>query len=298
MTMPAPWRKASELLARWGRSAEAPADMPPESPAVAPADPIRSVVFDGYVQAAPSPQNAVDTVPGWNHALPPEIGAVAGPGFFYEDPRIHWCIEQFGDLAGRTILELGPLEGSHTSMLDRHAPAVIHSIEANKLCYLRCLIVKELLALKHARFMLGNFVPWLEDPGHRYDLILASGVLYHMRDPVHFLTQMAARADAIFLWTHYFDDGAMPVGDPRRVPFSEEVLTSPFQGIEVRLHTRGYFGAWEDRAFCGGMHDVHYWLERDQILDILRGLGFTDVRLAHDEPDHQNGPCFSVFARR
>jgi hypothetical protein len=27
-------------------------------------------------------------------------------------------------------------------------------------------------------------------------------------------------------------------------------------------------------------------------------LGFDDIRVAQDDPQHQNGPCFSVFARR
>jgi hypothetical protein len=43
-------------------------------------------IFDQY--EAPSNQNAIDCVPGWNHALPPQAGVTAGNAFMYSDPRI------------------------------------------------------------------------------------------------------------------------------------------------------------------------------------------------------------------
>ena len=254
--------------------------------------------FDGYVDKEPSTQNAVDLIPGWNHALPPEVGAEAGRGTFYYDTRIVWCLAQFGSIEGRRILELGPLEGSHTYMLDQQSPAVLHAIEANKLAFVRCLITKELLNFKHARFFLGNFVPWLERGDNSYDLILASGVLYHMADPVRVLELIARRTNAVFLWTHYFSESEMPPGDLRRTAFPGDVKVIDFQGHPVRLHRRSYHGAAKNTNFCGGMHDTHYWLERDDILMILENLGFDDIRTADEEPQHEFGPAFSVFARR
>ena len=43
---------------------------------------------------------------------------------------------------------------------------------------------------------------------------------------------------------------------------------------------------------------MHYWLEKEQIVDLLKCLGFNQIEVAHDMPGHQNGPCFSLFARR
>jgi hypothetical protein len=255
-------------------------------------------LFDGYVDKEPSAQNAIDLVPGWNNALPPEVGVQAGSSYFFDDPRILWCLEQFGSIEGRRILELGPLEGAHTYMLDHHNPAVIHAIEANKLAFLRCLVVKELLDIKHAKFLLGNFLPWLERDDQRYDLIIASGVLYHMADPVRTLELMAQRANAIFLWTHYFSESEMPPGDLNRGPFPGDVKTVSFQGRQVRLYHRSYHGAAQSTTFCGGMYDAHYWLERDDILTILAKLGFNDIRTEHEVTKHHLGPSLSIFARR
>ena len=85
----------------------------------------------------------------------------------------------------------------------------IDAIEANQLAYLRCLVAKEIYGLRRARFHLGDFVRGLEAPT-RYHLIVACGVLYHMADPLLLLERIAARTDALYLWTHYFDEAEMP----------------------------------------------------------------------------------------
>lgn len=262
------------------------------------APPVPTGALGEYVEGVPSAQNAIDAVPGWNQAFPPEMGLRAGDAHMYFDPRILWCVEQFGDVAGTTILELGPLEGWHSYMFECRGVGLLHAVEANKASFLRCLVVKEILGMTRVKFMLGNFMAWLEAPGPRYDLAVASGVLYHMRDPVRLIELLAARADAIFLWTHYFDETAMPPGDPRRNAFDETVETRTLGDVAVRLHRRSYYWAWVDPRFCGGMYDQHYWIEKEHIVAILARLGFDDVRIAHDEPAHPNGPSCSVFARR
>jgi hypothetical protein len=258
----------------------------------------KDVVLDEYVVGMPCAQNAIDVLPGWNQALPPPADVVAGRGAFYHDPRILWAIEQFGSIEGRKILELGPLEASHTWLLEQHGPSEIHAIEANKLSFLRCLVVKELVDLRKAKFYLGDFAAWLNNDERRYDFIVASGVLYHMEDPIRLLELIAARTDAFYLWTHYMSDEAMPDGDPRRGAIIGPAEIQDWRGVPVRLYKRSYYGAWRSKSFCGGMYDLHRWVEKNDIVRVINALGFDDVRLAHDEPNHDNGPSFSVFARR
>jgi hypothetical protein len=255
-------------------------------------------VLDEYVAGMPTAQNAIDALPGWNQALPPHLGVIAGHAAFFNDPRIRWALEQFGSIKDCKILELGPLEAAHTYMLDAQAPEFIHAIEANKLSFLRCLVVKELLELKRAKFFLGDFLVWLENAPIRYDLIFASGVLYHLQDPVRLLELIAKCSDAFYLWTHYACDEAMPPDDPRRSAFVGGAEIQQHHGIPIRLYRRSYHGAWRSKSFCGGMHDLHRWIDKDDIIALIRALGFDDVRIAQDEPSHKNGPSFSIFARR
>lgn len=254
--------------------------------------------LDEYVDAMPSAQNAIDLVPGWNHMFPPEVGVTAGAAKLYADARIIWALEQFGSISGRRILELGPLEASHTYMLHRQGPAVIHAVEANKLSFMRCLIAKNLLRLDSAQFMLGDFEKWLEASPGQYDLVVASGVLYHMPDPVRLIELISQRSDALYLWTHFYGDAEMPEGDTRRLAFSGEVAIRPFNGLDIRLHKRSYHGAWKDKSFCGGIYDEHSWLEKEQLFALLKKVGYDDIQAAHESTANPHGPCISIFARR
>lgn len=255
-------------------------------------------VLDEYVDALPTQQNAIDLVPGWNHALPPQFGVTAGANAFYGDNRIYWGLEQFGSLEGKLVLELGPLEASHTYILHQAGAARILAIEANRLAFMRCLVVKEILRLTKAEFLLGDFQKWLHATHERYDLIVACGILYHMSEPSQLLDSMCAHSDALIIWTHYLDDIEMPEGDPRRTPFSGRVETRHVHGTDIRLHERSYYHSWRSKKFCGGFSDTHFWMEKQQILNILRANGFDDLRITMEQPDHPSGPAFAIFARR
>ena len=267
-------------------------------------DSLGPTMTDVYEFAPPSHQNAIDLLPGWNHAFPPELNLNAGAGFMYEDPRIYWAIQQFGSLEGKRILELGPLEASHTKILERSGARRIDAVEANKLAFLKCLVTKEIYDLRRSHFHLGDFVRGLQAPT-RYDIIVACGVLYHMADPLLLLERMAARTNALYLWTHYFDDAEMPKGDPRRgafrdpePPHHEVTQSAELNGVKMTLHLRSYHKAWENSKYCGGPVDRHFWLEKAQLIAALGALGFNQLAFADEAPDHPNGPAMSIFAKR
>ncbi len=255
-------------------------------------------VLNRYVGDAPSLQNAIDAIPGWTGAMPGETGLRAGTAALHADNRIDWLLRNCFDIAGKTALELGPLEGFHTYMLERAGVASVDAIEANALAFMRCLITKEALKLSRASFYLGDFMKWLERMPKRYDLVVASGVLYHSDDPVRLLELIGRTADAVFLWTHVFDETAMPPGDKRRFPFSEAVEVRQSHGVPVRLYERSYFSSWRNPSFCGGLQDRHFWVDRADLLKLLAAMGYNRLLIADDQPDHIYGPSFSVFGQR
>ena len=253
-------------------------------------------IFDHYVTDVPSLQNAVDAIAGWNHAFPPETGIRAGHVHLYNDDRIRWCLEETGSIEGWRVLELGPLEGMHTYMLAQAGAGHVDAVEANTLAYLRCLVTQQVMKFGNATFLLGDFVKWME-ADRRYDLVLASGVLYHSADPIRLIELIARTADRFFIWTHYFEDALKRREDLRGVPFSGVVETRPFRDQTFALHERGYYKAQNDPKFCGGLHDRHFWMTKPDILRLIELLGF-DWSIAHDAPDHPYGPSFSILARK
>jgi SAM-dependent methyltransferase len=193
-----------------------------------------------------------------------------------------------GTLAGMTVLELGPLEGAHTYLLEQLGAARILAIEANREAYLKCLIVKEALGIGRATFMLGDFGLFLRDTAERFDLVFCCGVLYHMEDPLVLIRDMARVTDRCFVWTHYYD--------PDRASDREAVPAT------VGGFSATYFGAryWDraERSFWGGTKPTASWMTRDDLLAAFRHFGFDRVDVIADEPDVQPGPAITFAARK
>jgi hypothetical protein len=257
-----------------------------------------SEVFNQYERSTPTHQNALDALKGWNSAFPKELRLEAGEHHLYADDRIAWAMKTYGSIENAKVLEIGPMEGMHTYMLNRQRPARIDAIEANKLCFLRCLVTRQILDIDRSVFRLGDIEHWLRDHEETYDLAIASGVLYHMADPARLLELLALRSKSVFLWTHFFLDEAMPHDDVRRNPFSGKMEMREISGMQVRYYERSYQHANTNASFCGGMKDRHFWMHRDDILALLEKLGFTEVTIRDENFNHPGGPSFSLLASK
>ena len=248
-----------------------------------------------HVAAMPGFGNGVQMFEGmWSSAVP---GFPTGQAALFEDARIDWFEQRLGGFAGRRVLELGPLEGGHSRMMAQRGAQVL-AIESNRAAYLRCLVAKEALGDSSARFMLGDFRAWLAETTERYDFLLASGVLYHMTDPVRLLLDMARVADRIGLWTHYFDANALAANPALHSRLDQPAvpLVTP-RGRSVTLHGQRYGAALDWAGFCGGDAATSNWLSRDDILGVLADEGFH-CETAMEHPDHPNGPAFCIYAER
>jgi hypothetical protein len=253
------------------------------------------VVNDVYEVASPAPENLAALFEGqWVSALP---GVASGDVPLFSDDRIQWAIGLAGGVEGKRILELGPLEGGHSFMLERAGAAHIDAIEANSLCYLKCLLVQQLFGLERTRFELGNFVPWLLSTQETYDVVVAAGVLYHLSDPVPVLDAICRAGDQVYLWTHYVDRELLPPTDRRYKRWFVGVEEHDYRGRPYPLHRRVYKkNQTSEPKFIGGVHTTTAWIEKQTILDVFAAKGFS-VEVYH-EADNHSGPSASFFARR
>ncbi|PAX09226.1 class I SAM-dependent methyltransferase [Sphingomonas lenta] len=252
---------------------------------------------DAFVHQAPSAQQAVDIFKGdWASKLPIE-GVTSGAVDLFDDTRIRWLLERLGDVGGWNVLELGPLEGGHTSMLTQAGAASILAIEANKAAFLRCLLVKELLGLLRAHFELGDFDAFLAQSDRRYDLLMASGILYHMVDPLQTLLNMVKASDRIFVWSHFVDKAAMLPGDRRWRPMTGEVTSRTLGDDTMTYYVRSYRGTEAKSDFCGGVMSRSIWLDKDEVLAFFQRHGYA-VETAFEEPQAVAGPSVCMLARR
>jgi hypothetical protein len=254
-----------------------------------------------YETRCPSGQNIVDLFDGeWSSRFPAESGLLARPGTaaLFEDGRIDWAVHNFGGVKDLRVLELGPLEGGHTYMLHtKHGVGSSVSVEANPRAFLKCLCVKELFGLSRAEFKFGDFVAYMAATERKFDATLASGVLYHMDEPLKALDLMCRSADKLYIWTVYYQQDlitsnksvAHKFSKPKRISYAGATYDyAEFEYKESR--------AWS--GFCGGPKAGSRWLTRESILTFLERAGFTDIRTGLEQPDHPNGPAFGVCALR
>lgn len=165
---------------------------------------------------------------------------------------------------------------------------------------MKSLLAKELLQI-NARFIYGDFMGYLEI-GEEYDLVVASGVLYHMINPVELLCKIAECTNRIYLWTHYFDPNTANLNGEiaKRVTdkFERSDSHSEFAGFSYPVVTQKYLESLNLKEFCGGPKDTSAWMYRDDILDLLGRLGFQNIEVVLEDVGHQNGPSFAVYAKK
>ncbi len=258
-----------------------------------------STLRSEYFSSAPSPQNALDIFDGeWYTSLPGKYHELrAGSVDLYADPRLAWAFQEIGELGGKSVLELGPLEGAHTYMLEQAGCAPITSIEGNPRAYLKCLVLKEVLGLHRAHFLCGDFVEYLRSDPPKVDLVVASGVLYHMANPVELIHLISRVTDCVFIWTHYYDEAALASKPDIRKKLTRRVA-SEHEGFRHTVFRYEYWGSFGLKRFCGGPNPHAFWMERQAILDCLRYFGFNSVVTNFNEPNHPDGPAFALVARR
>jgi len=251
--------------------------------------------FSKFEQRYPSPQWAVDIFQGhWASNVGRVVpNVVSGEADVFNDPRVKFAIDHLGvgdgTLTGMSVLELGPLEGAHSYMLER-AGAQVLAIEANVEAYLKCLIIKEITQLKNARFELGDFNLFLDNNTERYDMIFASGVIYHMPEPLRTLFRISRQTDRCFIWTHYYDPLHYPGAERTKRNASHAGFDAVYWDLEYP--DMGY------EKFWGGNKPVAAWMTKDGILSALKAYGYRHVDIVQDEIHHPNGASMSLVARR
>jgi hypothetical protein len=171
----------------------------------------KSLLESKFEQRIPSAQAAVDIFSGkWASNLS-QILPVTGTGTanLFNDPRVKLAAAALGAngrVNGMRILEVGPLEGAHTYLLEQLGAGSVTAVESNTEAFLKCILVKDMLGLK-ANFLCGDAVLFLKESDEQYDLVFCSGFLYHLMDPLETIRLICSRTSRCFVWTHYHQEG-------------------------------------------------------------------------------------------
>lgn len=243
-------------------------------------------------------QAAVDSFRGeWSSRFPRTFPvASGGHAFLFEDRRLRWFLARLRSPGRMDALELGPLEGGHAWMLEQAGIRSVTSIEANGRAFLKCLVVKQLFDLRRTRFLLGDFLEYLEGSRRIWEIGLASGVLYHMRDPMRLIALLAGRCRDLLVWTHYHDPERARA-DPKLAATLGEPVIVERHGYRHTLVPKHYGDTLGWAGFCGGSADSCSWMLRNELIGAFEHVGFQVQAIAFDRPDHPNGAALALHLR-
>jgi SAM-dependent methyltransferase len=244
-----------------------------------------------FERRLPSHQNAIDIFQGsWASDLTPILPkAISGnAAHFSFDPRPKEAANLLGKdgrLDGMTVLELGPLEGGHTYLLENLGADVL-AIEANQDAFLKCLITKEISGNRRARFILGDFSEFLRSTDQRFDMVFAVGVLYHLADPIGVIKDICRITDRCFVWTHVYDNQTYN-GPPRTKRRDPRLPTAELWEAE-------YGESVNDKRFWGGNKQINRWMRSEDVFMAFRHFGLSHFTVL--EPSTANGHAAISFA--
>lgn len=239
-----------------------------------------NVLQPAYSKAVPSLQATLDIFKShWKSSLPPRFGLTAGTASMFTDRRVRGFSRIIpGGIKGKTVLELGPFEAYNTLHLEKLGAREVIAIEGNNINFLKCLVLKQALGLE-ATFLHGDFCAYLRHTDRRFDIIWASGVLYHQQDPLELMALIAARTDTAYFWTHYYDE--------RVLANDNRVFFVPKRNVEKRWgdfscmhYYRSYNLPGEKDIplyFEGGNAMGAYWLTADDIVAFLASVGLGKI---------------------
>jgi len=254
------------------------------------------MIAEAQVSTVPKDENAIDIFKGhWITPLNENLSAFHTSDLSaFPDQRVVWACSEIGDIAGYSVLELGPLEAADTCVLEHCGAASILSVEPSTKSFLKCLIVKELGPLTRTQFLCGDYLEFLRHNSSSFDLCVASGVLYRVINPVELLARCARASDRLYLWTHYYDPEILSKSDGLFGQFSAGTEIG-FEGFrctayEHRQETANWHG------FHHGSVNFSFWMTREDILACLRCFGFVNITTHFEQPDHPYGPSFALVA--
>jgi hypothetical protein len=180
-------------------------------------------------------------------------------------------------------------------MLEQAGFGEITAIESNSRAYLKCLIAKEVMGMARARFLFGDIFPHLRESEASYDLTVASGVLYHMTDPLELIALIAARSRACYVWTHVYDEQEAQSNVHQQGKWSEPVRHE-HDGFACNYHPYAYNEATTWRGFCGGSRPSTVWITKADLLAAWEHFGF-EVVAVRDE-DNPHGHALSLLVAK
>mgnify|MGYP003608169387 CR=1 FL=1 len=247
--------------------------------------------IDNIIRGMPSNQKILDIFKGmWVSNLPSDLKLITGGvANLFEDDRITMSDGLLGGFENLDILELCPIEGGNSYMLQKRKVRKVTAITPSEISYLKCLCVKEMLGLTNVDFLLGDFFIFLRNSHNRYDVALVNDILYRTPNPVYLIDLLSRVAENIILWTHYFDLDIV-----QRNPS----LRKKFGDICYQSYADFNYTSCSCSDPSPYSEECSLWLTKESLVSALCHFGYNEIRTLSDDKHNPNGPALFICAKK
>jgi SAM-dependent methyltransferase len=183
-----------------------------------------------------------------------------------------------GGLDGMRILDIGCLEGGYTVTFARLGAREAVGLEIRETNLARCRYLQRALDLANVRFVRGDARALPVDELGTFDLVFASGILYHLDDPFGFLAACTELTlQTLVLDTHVASPHAWAHGCLPELTSRDWRGTSYLGRIAVEHERELSPGELEQRPWASYGNLTSFWLTEDSLVRLVRNLGFPLV---------------------
>jgi SAM-dependent methyltransferase len=225
--------------------------------------------------------------PGWWDLVPFTTHRIMlAPGIYTaptgveaaDDVRVDVVVNACGgSLDGRTIVDLGCLEGGFTIAFATRGADPAVGIEAREISVRRCQLAADLLGVDNAHFVQADIKDELarSDP---FDVVFAAGILYHVADPLALLTAMRRAC------THFaLIDTHVAAVDVATHDCSELVTRTfaghPYRGRLFPEYAPTTSTADKDDLLWAAWSDADsFWPLESDLVEMIRSAGFAQAK--------------------
>jgi 2-polyprenyl-3-methyl-5-hydroxy-6-metoxy-1,4-benzoquinol methylase len=175
-----------------------------------------------------------DLLSPWNHniALPHGVYTAACDTYYPSHREIMRVVADHigGDFDNRRVLDIGCLEGYFSIECALQGASVV-GVDGKVLNLRKCEFVRSVLGVDRARFVQADAMTLTRDSIGAFDVVLALGLLYHLRDPHRFLANVAGLCDGFaVIDTHIAFEDQPPTIKGSWAPELSDLQTFTFGG--------------------------------------------------------------------
>ncbi len=227
-------------------------------------------------------------------SLPYAVQTLRGIAPFYTGEQYFGPLDELNKvfpLAGKRIIEFGPMEGAQTAGLVQLGAQSVTAIEARGGSFIKTMIARYCFNWNNVELVMDDFHNADREKYGEFDLAFAHGVYYHSFVPFFFLENLMSLSDSIFIGGYCTSDSVIPKPPTSSFQYTFETLEYQGRKYEVKRIKIG-------NTYNNAVNEYSYHFNRKDLLGFFQDRGYELTVLYDADPVDPWGDWYLRFLAR